>query len=192
VQALQQSFRGDLTSFQGMLNYERSLRTAMGKLEHKWPTGLKLPKAMMLAHNFIPEEAAPEAEGWDPANPNGFGAGEANETNPNGVPGYTYTTNGEDVGVEDKGPGYYQVRQSASAAVLCGHVMQQGSPFPVFRLLALPAEAARPALHATPAICRACAVLRRSARGPRTDKMPCHVLLRRGARHAILRASGRG
>ena len=153
VQALQQSFRGDLTSFQGMLDYERSLRTAMGKLKHKWPTGLKVPKAMMLAHNFIPEEAAPEAEGWDPANPNGFGAGEANETNPNGVPGYTYTTNGEDVGVEDKGPGYYQVRQSASATSVCGCVIQQGSPSPVFRLL-------RPALRVTPATCRARAGLR--------------------------------
>ena len=48
VQALQDSFQGDLTSFQGMLNYERSLRTAMGKLKHKWPAGLKVPHAMML------------------------------------------------------------------------------------------------------------------------------------------------
>jgi len=105
---LQKSFKGDLTSFQGMLNYERSLRSAMGKLKNKWPTGLKVPRAMMLAHNFIPEEEAPDAEGWDPVNPNGFGAGPPDENNTNGVPGYTYTTNGEDVGVEDKGPGYYQ------------------------------------------------------------------------------------
>ena len=108
AQALQQSFKGDLTSFQGMLNYERSLRSAMGKLKNKWPTGLKVPKSMML-HNFVPEEEAPDAEGWDPANPNGFGAGPADEQNPSGVPGYTYTTNGEDVGVDDEGPGYYQV-----------------------------------------------------------------------------------
>jgi hypothetical protein len=109
AQELQQSFKGDLTSFQGMLNYERSLRSAMGKLKNKWPTGLKVPKSMMLAHNFIPEEDAPAAEGWDPADPNGFGAGPPDENNTNGVPGYTYTTNGEDVGVEDKGAGYYQV-----------------------------------------------------------------------------------
>ena len=71
---------------------------------------LKVPnKVMMLAHNFISEEDAPASEGWDPANPNGFGAGPPDENNTNGVPGYTYTTNGEDVGVEDKGPGYYQV-----------------------------------------------------------------------------------
>ena len=42
VQALQKTFKGDLTSFQGMLNYERSLRSAMGKLKNKWPTGLKV------------------------------------------------------------------------------------------------------------------------------------------------------
>ena len=109
VQALQDSFQGDLTSFQGMLNYERSLRTAMGKLKHKWPAGLKVPHAMMLAHNFIPEEEAPKAPGWDPVNPNGFGPAKPNATNPMGEPGYTYTTNGEDLGVEQKGPGYYQV-----------------------------------------------------------------------------------
>ena len=109
VQALQNSFQGDLTSFQGMLNYERSLRTAMGKLKHKWPAGLKVPHAMMLAHNFIPEEEAPKAPGWDPVNPNGFGPAEPYATNPMGEPGYTYTTNREDLGVEQKGPGYYQV-----------------------------------------------------------------------------------
>ena len=109
VQALQDSFQGDLTSFQGMLNYERSLRTAMGKLKHKWPAGLKVPHAMMLAHNFIPEEEAPKAPGWDPVNPNGFGPAKPNATNPMGEPGYTYTTNGEDLGVEQKGPGFYQV-----------------------------------------------------------------------------------
>ena len=64
---------------------------------------------MMLAHNFIPEEEAPKAPGWDPVNPNGFGPAEPYATNPMGEPGYTYTTNGEDLGVEQKGPGYYQV-----------------------------------------------------------------------------------
>lgn len=81
----------------------------MGKIHNKWPTGLSVPKSMMLAHNFIPEEEAPDAEGWDPVNPNGFGAGPPDVNNTNGVPGYTYTKNGEDVGVDDKGPGYYQV-----------------------------------------------------------------------------------
>jgi hypothetical protein len=47
--------------------------------------------------------------GWDPKNPNGFGPGPSDVNSTNGVPGYTYTTNGEDLGVEDKGPGYYQV-----------------------------------------------------------------------------------
>jgi len=106
--ALQTSFKGDLTSFQGMLEYERGLRSAMGKLKHKWPSGLKVPKNVMLAHNFINEKEAPDAEGWDPENPNGFAAGPSDVNNTNGVPGYTYTMNGEDVGVEDKGPGYYQ------------------------------------------------------------------------------------
>ena len=109
VQALQQSFKGDLTSFSSMLKYERSLRSKMGKLMNKWPTGLKVPKGTMLSHKFIPAEEAPDAEGWDPANPNGFGAGPADANNTNGVPGYTYTTNGEDLGVDDQGPGYYQV-----------------------------------------------------------------------------------
>ena len=29
----------------GMLKYERSLRSAMGKLKNRWPAGLKVPKA---------------------------------------------------------------------------------------------------------------------------------------------------
>lgn len=45
IQALQQSFKGDLTSLDGMLKYERSLRLAMGKLKNRWPAGLKVPKA---------------------------------------------------------------------------------------------------------------------------------------------------
>jgi hypothetical protein len=45
IQALQQSFKGDLTSLDGMLKYERSLRSAMGKLKNRWPAGLKVPKA---------------------------------------------------------------------------------------------------------------------------------------------------
>jgi hypothetical protein len=47
-------------------------------------------------------EGAAKEKGWDPKNPNGFPAQKADVNNTNGVPGYTYTTNGELLGVEDK------------------------------------------------------------------------------------------
>ena len=106
--ALQHAFEGDLTSLTGMLRYERRLRARMGKLKNRWPTGLQMPQSTMLTHKFIPVEEAPDAEGWDPTDANGFPAGPPDANNTNGVPGYTYTTNGEDVGVDDEGPGYYQ------------------------------------------------------------------------------------
>ena len=41
----------------------------------------------MDTEHFIPAELAPEAEGWDPTNPNGFPAKPADKNNVNGVPG---------------------------------------------------------------------------------------------------------
>ncbi|EKX44036.1 hypothetical protein GUITHDRAFT_153141 [Guillardia theta CCMP2712] len=82
----------------------------MGKIRHTWKTS-KLQESdepEMDTEHFIPAELAPEAEGWDPTNPNGFPAKPADKNNVNGVPGYTYATNGNDLEVEDEGEGYYQ------------------------------------------------------------------------------------
>jgi hypothetical protein len=49
-----------------------------------------------------PVAAAPKEKGWDPKNPNGFPAQKADTNNTNGVPGYTYTTNGELLGMQDQ------------------------------------------------------------------------------------------
>jgi len=100
----------DLTSFKGMLTYERALRKTMGKIRHTWKTS-KLEESeepAMDTEHFIPAEVAPQAPGWDPKNPNGFPAQPPDEDNVNGVPGYTYATNGNDLEVEDEGEGYYQ------------------------------------------------------------------------------------
>mmetsp|Transcript_58005 Transcript_58005/g.138376 ORF Transcript_58005/g.138376 Transcript_58005/m.138376 type:complete len:416 (+) Transcript_58005:66-1313(+) len=112
---LKSFLHSDLTSYSSMLAYERKLRSAMGHMKNKWPDkkfGLKkfmVKNGAVLADNFWSEgEEAEGAEGFDKNLPNGFDGGKPDYDNLNGVPGYTYVTNGEDLGVEDKGPGYYQ------------------------------------------------------------------------------------
>lgn len=106
----------DLTSFSGMLAYERKLRQTMGKLKETWPTSRFMsPQGSMLAallpqlsDGFHTVEEAVDADGFDPEYANGFHAGPPDENNTNGVPGYTFVLNGGDLDVEDQGPGYYQ------------------------------------------------------------------------------------
>jgi hypothetical protein len=107
-------------SFDGMLNYERKVRASMGKLHNRWQkvsrNALNLVKGTTLAAqefddaNFIPVADAASEEGWDPKNPNGFAGSSPDDKNITGIPGYTYTTNGEQLGVEDQGEGYYQLK----------------------------------------------------------------------------------
>ena len=59
------------------------------ELPCRWKTS-KLQESAepeMDTEHFIPAELAPEAEGWDPMNPNGFPAKPADKNNVNGVPG---------------------------------------------------------------------------------------------------------
>eukprot|EP00282_Hemiselmis_andersenii_P033729 CAMPEP_0169463186 /NCGR_PEP_ID=MMETSP1042-20121227/19965_1 /TAXON_ID=464988 /ORGANISM="Hemiselmis andersenii, Strain CCMP1180" /LENGTH=323 /DNA_ID=CAMNT_0009575885 /DNA_START=6 /DNA_END=977 /DNA_ORIENTATION=- len=106
-------------SFDGMLQYERQIRRSMGKLRHTWKNlpraslsdmqrGMMLEAKVFDDAKFIPVADAPKEKGWDKKNPNGFPAMKADADNVNGVPGYTYTTDGETLGVEDQGEGYYQ------------------------------------------------------------------------------------
>mmetsp|Transcript_11555 Transcript_11555/g.22825 ORF Transcript_11555/g.22825 Transcript_11555/m.22825 type:complete len:328 (-) Transcript_11555:96-1079(-) len=105
----------------GMLQYERAIRKSMGKMRNTWKklgtnSLANMQRGMMLEAQdfddakFIPVADAPKEEGYDKKNPNGFGAMKADADNINGVPGYTYTTDGTTLDVADQGEGYYQVK----------------------------------------------------------------------------------
>lgn len=108
-------------SLDGMLSYERKERKSIG---HLWNTWQKVPRNVLnLAKgtstlaaqefddaSFIPVADAPKEKGWDKKNPNGFGASLPDQKNITGIPGYTFTTNGELLGVADQGEGYYRLK----------------------------------------------------------------------------------